>query len=100
MYKRQVHVEALAFERHRIDPELGGVGPHIGQRDLGRLLHDVAQLPGEGQPLSLIHIFYGTFAIVLGLIGWIYLGAMLTMYCAEANVVRARRCLLYTSRCV
>ena len=34
---------------------------------------------------------YGTFAIVLGLIGWIYLGAMLTMYCAEANVVRARR---------
>lgn len=34
---------------------------------------------------------YGTFAIVLGLIGWIYLGAMLTMYAAEANVVLARR---------
>jgi YihY family inner membrane protein len=34
---------------------------------------------------------YGTFAIVLGLLGWIYLGAMVTMYCAEANVVWARR---------
>jgi YihY family inner membrane protein len=34
---------------------------------------------------------YGTFAIVLGLIGWIYLGAMVTMYAAEANVVLARR---------
>jgi len=34
---------------------------------------------------------YGTFAIVLGLIGWIYLGAMLTMYAAEANVVWSRR---------
>jgi YihY family inner membrane protein len=34
---------------------------------------------------------YGTFAGVLGLIGWIYLGAMVTMYAAEANVVGARR---------
>ena len=34
---------------------------------------------------------YGTFAIVLGLIGWIYLGAMLTMVAAEVNVVLARR---------
>jgi YihY family inner membrane protein len=33
---------------------------------------------------------YGTFAIVLGLIGWIYLAAMVTMYAAEANVVLAR----------
>ena len=34
---------------------------------------------------------YGTFAAVLGLIAWIYLGANLTMYAAEANVVWARR---------
>ena len=34
---------------------------------------------------------YGFFAIVLGLIGWIYLGAVVTMYAAEANVVWARR---------
>ncbi len=34
---------------------------------------------------------YGFFAIVLGLLAWIFLGAQLTMYAAEVNVVRARR---------
>jgi uncharacterized BrkB/YihY/UPF0761 family membrane protein len=34
---------------------------------------------------------YGTFAIVLGLIFWIYLGANVTIYAAELNVVLARR---------
>lgn len=34
---------------------------------------------------------YGTFAFVIGLLVWIYLGAQLTLYCAEINVVRARR---------
>lgn len=34
---------------------------------------------------------YGTFAVVIGLLVWIYLGAQLTMYCAEINVVRIRR---------
>jgi Virulence factor BrkB len=34
---------------------------------------------------------YGTFATVIGLLVWIYLGAQLTLYCAEINVVRARR---------
>ena len=33
---------------------------------------------------------YGTFAIVIGLLLWIYLGAQLTLYCAEINVVRTR----------
>ncbi len=33
---------------------------------------------------------YGTFAVVLGLIAWIYLGANLTVFAAEANVVWAR----------
>ena len=33
---------------------------------------------------------YGYFASVLGLISWIYLGAQLTLYCAELNVVRVR----------
>ncbi|MGN6474486.1 MAG: YihY/virulence factor BrkB family protein [Mycobacteriales bacterium] len=32
----------------------------------------------------------GVFALVLGLIGWIYLGAVVVLLCAEANVVRAR----------
>ncbi len=33
---------------------------------------------------------YGFFAVVLGLLAWIYLGAQLTLYAAEVNVVRAR----------
>ena len=31
---------------------------------------------------------YGTFALVIGLLVWIALGAQLTLYCAEINVVR------------
>jgi membrane protein len=34
---------------------------------------------------------YGTFAVVIGLLAWIYLGAQLTLYAAEVNVVRKRR---------
>jgi len=34
---------------------------------------------------------YGVFALVLGLLAWLYLGAQLTMFAAEINVVRTRR---------
>jgi uncharacterized BrkB/YihY/UPF0761 family membrane protein len=34
---------------------------------------------------------YGSFATVLGLLALIYLNARITIYCIEANVVRARR---------
>jgi YihY family inner membrane protein len=34
---------------------------------------------------------YGFFAIVIGLMAWLYLGAQMLLYAAEANVVRARR---------
>ncbi len=34
---------------------------------------------------------YGTFALVLGLLAWLYLGAQLTIFAAEVNVVRVRR---------
>jgi len=34
---------------------------------------------------------YGVFAIVLGLLAWLYLGAQLTLFSAEINVVRAQR---------
>jgi len=34
---------------------------------------------------------YGLFAIVIGLLSWLYLGAQVLLYAAEANVVRARR---------
>jgi membrane protein len=34
---------------------------------------------------------YGAFALVLGLLAWIYLGALTLVLCAETNVVRAKR---------
>ncbi len=34
---------------------------------------------------------YGVFALVLGLLAWLYLGAQLTIFAAEINVVRRRR---------
>jgi membrane protein len=34
---------------------------------------------------------YGVFAAVLGLLAWLYLGAQLTMFAAEINVVRTRK---------
>jgi membrane protein len=34
---------------------------------------------------------YGTFAVVLGLLAWLYLQAELTLYAVEINVVRAHR---------
>jgi membrane protein len=34
---------------------------------------------------------YGTFAVVLGLVAWLYLEAELTLYAVEINVVRAYR---------
>jgi membrane protein len=34
---------------------------------------------------------YGTFAVVLGLLAWLYLGAQLVIFSAEINVVRSRK---------
>jgi YihY family inner membrane protein len=34
---------------------------------------------------------YGVFALVLGLLAWLYLGAQLTIFAAEINVVKARK---------
>jgi membrane protein len=34
---------------------------------------------------------YGTFALVLGLLAWLYLGCQLVIFAAEINVVRVRR---------
>ena len=34
---------------------------------------------------------YGTFAMVIGLLAWIFLGAQITLFAAEVNVVRKRR---------
>jgi len=34
---------------------------------------------------------YGLFAIVLGTLAWLHIGAQATLYCAELNVVRSKR---------
>jgi membrane protein len=34
---------------------------------------------------------YGTFALVIGLLVWLYLGAQVTLLCAEVNVVKKER---------
>jgi YihY family inner membrane protein len=34
---------------------------------------------------------YGVFGLVLGLLAWLYLQAVVVVFCAEINVVRARR---------
>jgi uncharacterized BrkB/YihY/UPF0761 family membrane protein len=34
---------------------------------------------------------YGTFAVVIGLLAWIFIGAQITLLAAEVNVVRRRR---------
>jgi YihY family inner membrane protein len=44
-----------------------------------------------GHQLQHASATYGTFAIVVGLLGWMYIGAQLTLYAAELNVVRAER---------
>jgi YihY family inner membrane protein len=41
--------------------------------------------------LSRANALFGTFGIVLGLLGWLYLQAEVTLYAAEIDVVRTRR---------
>ena len=61
---------------------------------LGAILWTALQLVGSylvTRQLRHASELYGFFAIVLGLLAWIYLGAQITVYAAEVNVVRARR---------
>jgi membrane protein len=44
-----------------------------------------------GHQLKSASEIYGFFAVVIGLLSWIYIGAQLTLLCAEINVVRKRR---------
>ena len=47
-------VDRLLFEAG-LDAQLHGVRLHVGESDLSRLLHHVAQLPGQGQALAAVH---------------------------------------------
>ena len=48
-------VDRLLAERVRIDPELLGPGSHIGEPGPCRLLHHVAELPGEDDLVLALH---------------------------------------------
>ncbi len=50
----------------------------VGTFLVSRQLTDVSQL-------------YGVFGLVLGLLAWLYLQAVIVVFCAEINAVRARR---------
>jgi YihY family inner membrane protein len=72
----------------------------VSARDLfpGALLAAIAwqilQLIGGyiiGHQITRSSSLYGAFAVVLGLLAWLYLQAQITLYAVEANVVRARR---------
>lgn len=72
--------------------------PPIHQLRLGAITAAVGwqilQVAGTyyvGHELAGASATYGLFGIVLGLLAWIYLGATLVVFCAEINVVRARK---------
>jgi YihY family inner membrane protein len=61
---------------------------------VGGLGWEVLQVAGGylvGHQLQHASAVYGLFGLVLGLISWIYLGAQLSLYSAEVNVVAAKR---------
>jgi uncharacterized BrkB/YihY/UPF0761 family membrane protein len=61
---------------------------------LGGICWSVLQVLGAylvGHQLRHASEVYGYFASVLGLVSWLFLGAQLTLYAAEINVVWARR---------
>lgn len=60
----------------------GGIGWTILQAAGGYLV---------GHNLKNASEVYGTFALILGLMAWIYLGVQLSVYAAELNAVLARR---------
>ena len=59
----------------------------------GGILWTVLQVLGTWLVHHFLHSdsVYGVFGIVLGLLAWVYLAVQLTVYCAEINVVLARR---------
>jgi len=59
----------------------------------GGILWTVLQVLGAWLVHHFLHSnsVYGVFATVLGLLAWIYLATEITVYCAEINVVLARR---------
>jgi hypothetical protein len=59
----------------------------------GGILWTVLQVLGTWLAHRFVHgnSAYGVFASLLGLLAWIFLAVKMTVYCAEINVVLARR---------
>ena len=58
------------------------------------ILYELLQTLGSyyvERVLQRASLLYGAFALVIGLLSWIYLGATFTLYAAEVNVVAFRR---------
>ena len=58
------------------------------------VLWSILQMAGGyiiGHRLESASQLYGFFAVVIGLLSWIYLGAQITLLAAEVNVVRVKR---------
>ena len=77
-----------------------GTAPEIGWRQLrlgaliGGVIWQVLQYVGGyfvSHQLAHASPLYGTFAVVIGLVAWLYLEAELTLYAVEINVVIAYR---------
>jgi membrane protein len=61
---------------------------------LAAIAWQVLQLLGSyivGHQIAHSSSLYGGFAVVIGLLAWLYLQAQITLYAVEATVVRARR---------
>jgi membrane protein len=77
-----------------------GTAPEIGWRQLrlgaliGGVIWQILQYAGGyfvSHQLAHASPLYGTFAVVIGLVAWLYLEAELTLYAVEINVVVAYR---------
>src|SRR5207237_9573899 len=58
---------------------------------VGSVLWTALQLLGSlivGHQVKNASALYGFFGFVIAMLAWIYLGAQITLYCAEINVVR------------
>jgi membrane protein len=79
----QVHCDDLAV---RDGQQAGAIAAAV--------IWQALQLAGAvllGHKLKGATATYGLFGLVLGLLAWIYLGAVRTVICAEYNAVRARQ---------
>ena len=72
-----------------VRPAFAAARGGAGRARLGRAA--VAGRLVRGRQLSRASATYGTFALVIGLLSWLYLASTVTLLAAEVNVVRTRK---------